>query len=109
MLKKLSAEGRFESGIDSLVQGKVYAFISVMSDHKAMPYGLGIAIANEPGYHAVPLTWAHSDSWATMSDYASELNREMSLSAIEEARIVCSTMGGRRVVLQVTDSRVHLA
>lgn len=97
MLKKLSAEGRHESGLDKITQGKVWAFIATMSPIHKDRYGLGVAIANEPGYYPIPLTWANSDSWDSMSDHATELNRDMGLTAINEARIICSTMGGKAV------------
>jgi hypothetical protein len=94
-MKKLSAEGRFEAGIDEVVKGKVWAFVAVTGEH----YGarLGIAIANEQGYNPIPEFWANADTYGEMSAHADELNEAEGKDKMLAAEIVCSTMGGRRL------------
>ncbi len=88
-MKKLSAEGRFESGLDEIGKGKVWAFVPVLGErHEA---ALGIAVANEPGYHPLPEFWAHG-SYDEMSEHADELNAAEGKSVEESMRIICSTM-----------------
>lgn len=90
MLKKFTAEGRFESNMDSVVAGKVFAFVPVLG--KGGLIGLGIAVANEAGYNPIPLTWCHGDSWNEMQTHADELNKAEGLGEHDAARIICSTM-----------------
>lgn len=96
MLKPLTAEGRFElADFFATLQGKVWAFVPVIG--KDFPAQLGIAVANESGYYPIPEHWTHADSWDEMNHHADELNRAEGLSDDAAARIVCSTMGGRKV------------
>lgn len=93
MLKPLTFEGRFESGFDELTKNRVCAVVAVCSQEQPGTVGLGLAIANEAGYHAVPLTWVHSDSWDEMEKHAEQLNAELfGLTPGKAARIVASTM-----------------
>lgn len=94
-IHKFSAEGRFECGFDTFVTGKVWAFVPVFSQHSSKDIGLGIAVANEPGYNPIPLTWCHGDDYDEMQNHARELNAEAGLSVDAEARIICSTMRRR--------------
>lgn len=99
MIKKLSAEGRFEAGVDELMLGKVFAFVAVVGEH--YPWRLGLAVANEQGYHPVPEFWAHGDSGTDMAEFqrhADELNEAMGINAEMAARIMASSMGGQRYV-----------
>ena len=48
MIRELTAEVRFESGIDALVAGKRYAFLAIVGDRYVAR--LGAAVADEPGY-----------------------------------------------------------
>lgn len=89
MLKKFTAEGRFEAGLDAVVAGKVWAFVPVMSGRV---WGLGIAIANEAGYNPVPLNWAWADGRNEMQAHADELNKAEGLDDETVMRIVCSSM-----------------
>lgn len=97
MLKPLTAEGRFEAGIDNVVKGKVWAYVAVTGEH----YGarLGIAIANQQGYNPVPEHWAHADTYDEMSAHADELNEAEGLSKWNATEVVISTMGGKPVLL----------
>lgn len=90
MIKQLTAEGRFECGLAGLTAGKAWAFVAVLGQGNS--YGLGVAIANEPGYHPIPLTWCHGDDWDEMSGHADALNKVEGLGVEAAARIVCSTM-----------------
>lgn len=93
MLKPLTFEGRFESGFDELAAGKVCAVAAVI---QANGMGLGLAVANEPGYHAIPLHWCNSDNWNELRDHATALNAELfDLDEKAAAIIVCSSMGAQ--------------
>ena len=98
-LKKLSAEGRFESGLDAVLKGKeAYAFTAVVNDQHEKgqpPYRLGVAVANEPGYYPVPLHWSHSDNYEAMLEHAHELNDALGLSRREAALIISSSMAAQ--------------
>lgn len=96
MLKKLSKEGRFECGLDDIVAGKVWAF-TPGNHHECGKVGLGVAIANERGFHPVPLTWCNADSWAEIAAHADELNRAEGFDEGAAERVVISTMRGERV------------
>lgn len=92
-MKKLSKEGRFECGLDEIVKGKCWAFTAVTNGDY---WGLGIAVANEPGYYPIPLTWANvkmgPGAYEAMSEHADELNVDEGLAIKEADRIVISTM-----------------
>lgn len=60
---------------------------------------LGVAVANESGYHPVPLGWARYASLDAASAHADALNESaLGLDAETAFRIIASTMGGRRYV-----------
>lgn len=92
-MKKLSAEGRFDSNIDEMLAGKVWAFTSVIA-HDGI--GLGAAVANEPGYYPIPLSFAFvefgQDAYDEMSAHADELNEAMGLDEEAAMKIVASSM-----------------
>jgi hypothetical protein len=94
-LKKLSAEGRFECGLDESVKGKVWAFVAVVGEHFGAR--LGIAFANEQGYCPIPEHWANAERLDEMQDHADELNEAEGKDKRIAAEIVCSTMGGRKI------------
>jgi hypothetical protein len=80
------------------------AFVAVMP-HEAPPGyngALGVAIANERGYHPVPLGWARYTSFESAADHADFLNEEvLKNSDMESFRIIASTMGGLRYTRDV--------
>ncbi len=89
-MKKLSAEGRFESGLDEILKGKVWCFVAVVGNRA--PVALGAAVANEPGYYPIPENWANADSFGEMEDHVDELNQAEGIVPSEAIRIVCSSM-----------------
>ena len=93
-MKEFSAEGRFECGLDAIVQGKVWCFVNVVGDNYAAR--LGVAIANEQGYVPIPEFWANADSYDEMDRHAEALNKAEGLDVLTATRIVCSTMGFKR-------------
>jgi len=97
-IKKLSAEGRFEAGVDEAMKGKVFAFVAVVG--KNFPARLGLAVANERGYNPVPEFWSHADDLHELQAHADELNEAMGINRELAANIVCSTMGGQSVVVE---------
>src|SRR5688572_26136919 len=94
MIKKLSAEGRFEAGVDEITAGKVFAFVAVVG--KNYPWRLGLAIANDCAHNAVPECWATSDDMSAVNAHGDEGSGAMGLSKEMAMRIVASGMGGRR-------------
>lgn len=96
MLKKLSFEGRFECGVDELAKGKACAYVPVVI---SSGMGLGLAVANEQGYHPIPLHWCNGDNFDELAEHADELNLELfALDARAAAVIVCSTMHSPRAL-----------
>lgn len=73
-----------------------FAFVAVI-DKETNEYRLGVAVANEQGYYALPDGWARHYSYEGMSSMADRLNvHELNLSLIDEAHpIIGSTMKGR--------------
>lgn len=92
MLKSLTFEGRFECGLDSLVAGKVWAFVAVPGETHAA--ALGVAVAREAGYHPIPEFWCHADDHAVMRDHAEALNAERGLDPLAALEIVLTTLRG---------------
>jgi hypothetical protein len=82
--------------IDQKVAGEFhdrsYAFIAVITDS----YGLGVAVANEPGYN--PINGKTFDSYDEATRWANELNEHIGLSRDAALDIVGSTMGGSRIL-----------
>lgn len=93
-IKKLSAEGRFEAGIDENFAGKLFAFVAIVGKG---PYTLGIAEANVAGYTPVPATWCYGDDYAEMSAHADELNIALELTEAQAVRVVASSMAQGKV------------
>jgi hypothetical protein len=92
--KPLSALAIAELGISELMAGKAYAYTAIMSGDV---YGLGLAVANEPGYHPIPLHWANFPTFDSAHGEADRLNRELlDLNERAAARIVCSSMAAGR-------------
>lgn len=93
-MKKFSKEGRFESGLDALIAGKLWAFVPVVCKHGI---GLGVAIANEPGYLPVPFSWANADTWDEMQAHADELNTAEGKEPRNAELIVASSMAAGKI------------
>ena len=90
MLKPFTAEGRFESGFNEIIEGKRCALFAVRQEHGL---GLGLAVAEEPGYHAIPLHWCNGDDLAELSAHSDDLNHELfGLEPKASGLIVASTM-----------------
>ena len=95
MIKKLSRLMFLELEIEKKFAGKAYAFTPVM---KGSFIGLGIAVANEPGYSPVPMTFCHGDNHAEMEAHAEEANREFLGHSEDTAMtIVCSSYAAGRI------------
>ena len=95
MLKEFSKCGRIECGLDSIVAGKCWAFVPVLHRHGG--FGLGVAVANEPGYYPIAHFWCHADSYAEASDHAAALNAAEGLNVEVAMRVVCSSMAAGRL------------
>lgn len=95
MVRELTAEGRFESGLNELLAGKRHAFLAVIGDR--FPAALGVAVEHEPGYYPVPEVWAHSDCMREMQLHADRLNSAMRIDDREAAKIVATTFAAGKV------------
>mgnify|MGYP000364901871 CR=1 FL=1 len=94
MLKPFTAEGRFECGFNTIIESKRCALFAVRQEYGI---GLGLAVAEEPGYHTIPLHWCHGDDYEAMSRHADDLNRELfGLEPKAGGLIVASTMRPER-------------
>ncbi len=80
-------------------QGKTVVFVPVHHGHEGEEGpGLGIAVANESGFHPVPKYIYATDDWHAAGDRADELNRDvLNINRDRAIKIQCSTMGGRPV------------
>lgn len=95
VFRELTAEGRFESGLDNLVAGKRFAFLAVVGEN--YPARLGAAVENEPGYYPIPEFWAHADSFDAMQAHADRLNAEMGITEREAEHLVLTSMSAGSV------------
>jgi len=94
-MKRFTFEGRFECGFDAIVRGKVVALVALYVGPGTL-WGLGIAVANEPGYIPVPTYWCHADTAEEMNAHVDQLNRELFKLEPEQAlSIIASTMQQR--------------
>jgi hypothetical protein len=71
--------------------GKRYAFAEVCEGDA---WKLGVAVANEPGYHPCKRVFKSQDE---AREWADGLNEHIGLDRRAAALIIASTMGGRRV------------
>jgi hypothetical protein len=94
-LKRLSVWNFTE--IKETCRGRVVALVPVM---EADRWKLGVAVANEPGYSPLPLSWCNiamgPDAYDRISDYADIMNRRLGLTGRQAMQIVASTMRPNR-------------
>ena len=69
------------------------AFTAVIDDESGLP-SLGLAVANERGYHPVSRGWARYPSWELASADATRLNTSIGHDTDTADRIIASSMGG---------------
>lgn len=93
MLKPFTAEGRFECGLDNLIQDRVWAFVAVTGE--GCPARLGVAVRDEPGFYPVPEVWSYGDDLGEMQAHADALNAAEGLDLHAAALIVASSMRRR--------------
>lgn len=93
-MKKLSNLGIAELELEALFAGKLWAYVAVIPP-KGPGAALGIAVANEAGYHPIPLNWCWGDNYLDMEKHADELNNERGMSVHEAASIIASSMSKR--------------
>ena len=72
--------------------GQLYAFVAVIGGNA---WQLGVAVANEQGYHPIPGKTFDSQSEAKL--WAEGLNRHIGRDDDSVMAIIASSMGGRRV------------
>ena len=91
--KPLSFEGWFECGGIELSEGKLAALVAVIQPEGI---GLGLAIANDPGYYPIPRYWCRGNDWSQMKEHADNMNLTLlKLDAEQACKIVASTMRGK--------------
>jgi len=92
-MKQLSGCAIAELEIEAKFAGKLWAYVPRMAEYDC---GLGIAIANEPGYCPIPQFWA-SGSYVEMDAEADRLNLARGQSVEESLRIVVSSIAAGKV------------
>lgn len=73
-MKALTYEGIVECGLLDIAPGKLKALTPVIQQRGM---GLGLAVANEPGYYPVPLAWCHGENWNDLHKCADEWNAKL--------------------------------
>lgn len=96
-IKKLSDLAIAEMGIEEKFKGKIWAYAPTLTGD--IP-SLGIAVANEKGYCPISAFFVHADTYDEISTHADELNLARGLDLNTAARIVMSTMDGKRFVAE---------
>lgn len=98
-IKKLSPEIALEQDYESRFGDKLWCYAAVILDEPVEDdqWGLGIAVADEPGYDPIGGSYAHASTYEEMMDHADDLNLQRSIGRTQAAIIIASTMGGRRV------------
>ena len=94
---KLS-EARAEAYREACADRGPIAFVAV-PPHEDVPGingALGVAIANERGYHPVPLGWARYATMDAAEFHAECLNIHLGVTGERAFQIIASTMGGKR-------------
>lgn len=85
----------YEAALDP----KPIAFVTVILPQEDrvenLTWGIGIAVANERGYHPIPVGWAAFSSKEAADTSADTANFWLGLDDEEATRIVISTMGGQ--------------
>lgn len=79
--------------VAGLFNDRLYCFVAVLDQSG---WALGVAVANERGYHPVAGK-TFGDDKANADRWAKGLNQHIGHTDEEAARIVISTMGGRPV------------
>ena len=90
---------RAEAFRDACAERGEVAFVAVPPDEQVpgINGALGLAVANERGYHPVSLGWARFITLDAAQANADELNAHLHNSDDRKAvSIIASTMGGRR-------------
>jgi len=97
-IKKLSPEIPLEHDYEGRFENELWCYAAVILDvpaHWKDRWGLGIAVADKPGYFPISGDYAHADSYEVMMDHADDLNRQRGITRAQSAIIIASTMGGR--------------
>ena len=71
------------------------AIVAVVSEEMPGHFGLGIAVANERGYHPIPAGWAIFETMELAEAESDRANAALGLDERQAFGIVASTMGGR--------------
>lgn len=75
--------------IEEKMGTRIWAYAPVIQPGGA---GLGVAIANEPGYSPVPRGWFAAETYQVACDKADELNQMRGIDKHGALQIVASTM-----------------
>ena len=88
-MKKLTPESQAALRLSEKFGCRPWAFAPVVLGGGG--YGLGVAVAGEPGYYPIPAKWCRADSYEDAAQHAEELNAAH-LDPDEAAEIVASSM-----------------
>lgn len=93
-IKRLSPEIALEQDYEGEFEGKLWCYAAVIL-HDTIEddrWGLGIAVADEPGYHPISGLYAHAPTFEEMMDHADCLNWERNITRMQSAMVIASTM-----------------
>ena len=93
-IKKLSPEIPLEYDYEGKFKDKLWCYAAVILHQTVVDerWGLGIAVADEPGYHPISGLYAHASTFEEMMDHADDLNMQRNIPRIQGAMIIASTM-----------------
>ena len=96
-IRKITRLAIAELEIETKFAGKLWAYAPVMATEGLV--GLGIVVANEYGYHAIPVHWCHVPegpcAYEAMSAHADELNAARGLGKECAERIIASSLAAQ--------------
>ena len=93
-IKKLSPEIPLEHDYEGRFEGKLWCYAAVILHNTIVDdrWGLGIAVADEPGYHPISGLFARASTFEEMMDHADDLNLQRNITRMQGAMIIASTM-----------------
>lgn len=73
-------------------RGQRYAYVPVLLDDEGMGFGLGVAVAREPGYFPIPASFFKTGDYKEAAQTADGMNLHIGLSEDAAVKIIASSM-----------------
>ena len=95
-IQKLSPGISIEKYCEYKLEDKPWCYAAVILSEPVEndQWGLGITVADDPGYHPISGYHARASTFEEMMDYADDLNLQRGINRAKSAMIIASTMGG---------------